>query len=153
MVCAIKAEWVISFLIGVASSTIVAIIFYWLSRRDSESLSRISQLDSVLLRLKELTPLAWNNSRGQNGVGDTHHWLICMSEVMKETGFEEGGKLLTTIVEEMLQGCSGPNEVAKISAQEAEKKKKTWEAKTHALQSRQPLTFLNSIGRNKAKSL
>ena len=146
--CDFISNAVVGFVVGVLSSTFVAVVFYRLSGRDSESLHRCTQLDSVLLRLKQLDPRRWHSVRGPDGVDDTVHWMICMSEIMRETGFDQGAQTLTTIFGEMRQVCSGPSEASKLSPEEAERKKKTWEALIHELRDAQPRSLLN---RNKGK--
>ena len=146
--CDFISNAVISFVVGVLSSAVVAVVFYKLSSRDSETLHRSAQLDSVLLRLKQLDPMRWEHMRPGDGVDDTSHWLICMSEVMRETGFAQGEQVLTTICEEMRQECPGPNAVSKISRNESEQKKKIWEARIRALRDIQPRSLLNrNIGK------
>jgi hypothetical protein len=146
--CGSISNAVVGFVVGVLSSTTVAIVFYQLSSRDSETLHRCAQLDAVLLRLKQLDPQRWKSIRGPDGVDDTSHWMICMSEIMGETGFDQGTQALTAICQEMRQVCSGPNEPSKMSPEEAEVKKKTWEARIHTLRDAQPRSLLN---RNKGR--
>jgi hypothetical protein len=141
--CAFIGNALVGFVVGVLSSTTVAIVFYRLSSRDSQTLHRCVQLDSVLLRLKQLDPMRWQSMRGPDGVDDTSHWMICMSEIMRETGFDQGAQALTTIFEEMRQVCSGPNEVPTLPREESERRKKMWEAWIYALRDIQPRSLLN----------
>ena len=141
--CDFISNAVVGFVVGVLSSTFVAVVFYRLSSRDSETLHRCAQLDSVLLRLKQLDPTRWEHMRPGDGVDDTSHWLICMSEIMRETGFSQGEQVLMTISEEMRQACPRASAVSKEMREEYERKKKTWEARIHALRDTQPRSLLN----------
>ena len=134
----------VSFLVSVASSTVVAIVFYRLSSRDTEALHRQSQLDSASLKLRQLDPRSWSdNYRGHSGVDNTIHWFICMSEVMEEVGFIAGKDALLSIVEEMHQVCSGPNSPSQLTAEEAEQRKTAWKQRISALRGAQPRSLLN----------
>jgi hypothetical protein len=135
-------------LVGLITSAIVAVFFYRLAKRDSESLRRQAQLDEVSIKLRQLDPLAWDdNFRHHYGVNNMNHWLICMAEVMEETGFATGGEELRRIAGEMLQVCPGLNSPSQSNPEEAAQKKMEWKRAVSELRNTLPLSLLNRKSR------
>lgn len=144
-------ELIINILVGLLTSAAVAVIFYRLAKRDSESLRRQAQLDEVSIKLRQLDPSAWkDNYRGHYGVDNMNHWLICMSEVMEETGFVEGAAALKRIASEMLLVRPDENSPSLLSPEESDRKKTAWKQEIYALRNIQPLSLLNRKPRKKA---
>jgi len=144
IICSYLAQQLGSFLVGAASSAAVAYLFYRVSRRDSESLHRQAQLDSVSIRLKQLDPRSWpDNYRGHWGVDNIVHWMTCMAEQMREQGFADGEAILQEIIAEMLEVCPGADQTSSLTKEQAEARKKEWEGRIRKLSGIQPRSFLS----------
>ena len=124
---------IVGLLTGGLSSWIVAWVFYRRGRKDSEAEAALVQIDTVLLRLKQLDPKRSESSeRSKDGVADTSHWLKCVSEIENEHGHTRLGHLLEVLSVEMAERLKGQ---PYKSYDEAEKVKKQWEASVRALRS------------------
>jgi len=122
---------------GLISSAIVAALFYWRGRIDTEAVHRKLQLDEVLMRIKMLDPSRRHSIRGRDGVDDTCHWLLCKSEIMRSAGFIAGAEALERLEKE-IQKC--PKESASLppvpteESRANELKKRDWEKAIQAVQ-------------------
>jgi hypothetical protein len=100
-------------------------LFYRFGKRDAVMVYRDGVITSVVMRLKEMTPTS--KARVQNGFGldDTAHWIICLAEVMDETGWSEGAKGLKQLAGELgvEPHFANPTEEQK---KEGERKKVEW---------------------------
>jgi len=112
------------------SSAIIAVLFYWRGRIDTEAVHRKLQLDEVLMRIKMLDPSRRHSVRGPDGVDDTCHWLTCKAEIMRSAGFTAGADALQKLEKE-IQRC--PKEsaaeppVPTDASRDNETKKSAWE--------------------------
>ncbi len=131
-------DLLVAIITGVVSSTIVAFIFYALARVDNESNRRIYQLEAARLRLAQLDLLRWQNRKYEDGVGDTHHWFLCVAGLMRDSGFEEGYEIMNIIAQEMLEICPYPasGQTPTLTREEAEHKKKTWAESLFSLENK-----------------
>ena len=120
---------VVGLLTGALSSLAVATYFYKRGLIDADNLSRRGQLDSVLLRLKQLDPKRRQSVRPGDGVDDTGHWATCMSEIMAQTGFTTGADVLKSIIREMDEFCPPVPKSPERTHDEGERIKKQWEGR------------------------
>jgi hypothetical protein len=90
------------FVVGVASSALVAWIFYSKGKHDAKRLHLESQVDSVLLALARCDPTQKGaGRRGDDGLEPTAHWLGCMADVLDRTGSPTEGTLLREVRADM----------------------------------------------------
>ena len=121
---------------GLISSAIVAVLFYWRGRIDTEAVHRKLQLDEVLMRIKMLDPSRRHSVRGQDGVDDTCHWLICKAEIMRSAGFTAGADALEKLEKEIQQCPREPAAEPPVPTDESrgnETKKRAWEKTIQAV--------------------
>jgi len=150
-----KHSMIVEVLIGLATGIVAGVVagfpmsifFYKLAKEDSELLYKRMRLESVLFRLRQLSPNRSEDSeRSKDGVYSTSHWMICAAETMEESGFIKGGLLIREIVESMkqtLQAC----QKREITDAEAVQKKEIWYSQIHALYTDLPQSRLIRIVR------
>lgn len=136
-------EYLWNAIIAFAIAVLVSAYFYRLAKKDAETLYRCAQLDSVILRLKQLAPQRKEDSeRSKDGVDSTSHWIDCVAEIMAESQFHEGGLLLNEISDQMKQTLQSFNK-KEITDKEAVQRKKIWYGKIRALASSLPRSPLS----------
>ena len=100
--CYIIEENIAGFIVGFFSSALVAWIFYSKGTYDSKKLHLKSQVDSILLAMARCDPTQRGSGRrGDDGLEHTHHWLLCMVDVLNRSGFSTKAQNLESICDDI----------------------------------------------------
>lgn len=91
----------VSAIVGLITGALVSAVFYIVGRRDAEKEAALVQINGVLLRIKQLAPMRWEDVKPGDGVENTSHWMKCTSEVIAESGHGRLARCVEAISEDM----------------------------------------------------
>lgn len=120
----------VSAVVGLVVGAVVSAFFYFVGRRDAEKSAALVQINGVLLRIKQLAPMRWEDVKAGDGVESTSHWLKCTSEVAAENGHGKLAREISVISDDMRHRleAGGYN-----LDEEWQAKKREWESRLRAL--------------------
>lgn len=129
--CEIIRDNILGFIIGVASSWLVAARFYSRGKHDAKRLHLQSQVDTILHALARCDHTQRDRGRrGDDGLEPTSHWILCMVDVLGRSGFSQEATSLREVGNEMLAAI---RDFDLESDADRKKRKEAWQMKVTAL--------------------
>lgn len=122
---------IIAFLVGVASSALVASYFYSRGKHDAKRQHLKSQVDTVLLSLARCDPTQKGaGRRGDDGLETTAHWIGCMVDVLERSGSAGEATVLREVRADMERLIA---DLDATPEQEVLRRKQAWQAKVEKI--------------------
>ena len=118
---------------GAASSLLVSIVFYKVGRRDAARSEKNTLLSLVSLRLREMTPTSRDRIPHGYGLRDTSHWLICISEILSEAGFQQAAEGVKSLADDMKTAPDYQQPPTREQKDEGEARKDEWKRRIQKL--------------------
>ena len=111
----------------------LSIGFRRIGRRDATRAEKNFTLSLISLRLREMTPTSRDRILNGHGITDTVHWLICISEILAEAGFQKTANGVKSLSDDMAISPCYDQPPTPEQKERGEQSKREWERRIKEL--------------------